>query len=232
MSEIQANTSNRSGGAAWSFGPVAISHPGVHKGHMEARLPPRRLLTCAAALVLLVVLTTGCGGGSSDAQAAAKNDPPAVKYTSSFLSFTHPAAWKASSPRTQALHFNPLVYLSTQPVHAPCTTTGNETACGFPVKQLEPGGVLVSWLYNGGPPALTLGPGKRIQVGGRPATVVSAAGGMCGQIGADRTIDVRVEMQPLPSALLELTACLCGPGLAQEEAGVNALLASTKFPSQ
>ena len=231
MSEIHANTSNRSGGAAWSFGPVAISRPGVHKGRMEARLPPRRLLTCAAALVLLVVLTTGCGGGN-DAHAAAKNDPPAVKYTSSFLSFTHPAAWKASSPRTQALHFNPLVYLSTQPVHAPCTTTGSETACGFPLKHLEPGGVLVSWLYNGGPPALTLGPGKRIQVGGRPATIVSAAGGICGQVGADRTIDVRIEMRPLPSALLELTACLRGPGLAQQEARVNALLASTKFPSQ
>lgn len=198
---------------------------------MDARLSPRRLLTCAVALVLLVVVSSGCGGGSP-AHAAAKKDPPLVKYSSSFLSFTHPAAWKASAPRTQALHFNPLVYLSTQPVHAPCTTTGTETTCGFPVKQLEPGGVLVSWLYNGGPPALTLGPGKRIQVGGHTATIVSAAGGMCRQIGADRTIDVRIELRPLPSALLELTACLRGPGLAQQEAAVNALLASTRFPSQ
>jgi len=197
---------------------------------MEARLSPRRLLTCAAALVLLVVLTSGCGGGSS-AQAAGK-DPPVVKYTGTFLSFTHPAAWKAYPLRTQALHFNPLVYLSTQPVHDPCTTSGNTTTCGFPLGQLEPGGVLVSWLYNGGPPALTLGPGKRIQVGGRPATIVSAAGGMCGQIGADRTIDVRIEMRPLPSALLELTACLRGPGLAHEQASIDALLASTKFLSQ
>lgn len=197
---------------------------------MEARLPPRRLLTCAAALVLLVVLTSGCGGGSN-AHAAAK-DSPVVKYTGTLLSFTHPAAWRAYTLRTQALHFNPLVYVSTQPVHNPCTTTGNETACGFPVRQLEPGGVLVGWLYSGGPPALTLGPGKRIQVGGRTATIMSTAGGMCGRIGADRTIDVRVELRPLPSALLELTACLRGPGLAQQEAGVDALLASTKFLSQ
>lgn len=196
---------------------------------MEARLPPRRLLTCAAALVLLAVLTSGCGGGP--ARAAAK-DPPVVKYTGTFLSFTHPAAWKASSPQVQALHFNPLVYLSTQPVHAPCRTSGNETTCGFPLKQLKPGGVLVSWLYNGGPPALTLGPGKRIQVGGHAASLRETAGGMCRQIGADRTIDVEIEMRPLPSALLEFTACLRAPGLAQGEASVNALLASTKFVSQ
>lgn len=198
---------------------------GTQRG-MDARMPPRRLLTCAAALVLLVVLTSGCGGG--DARAAAKNDPPPVKYASSFLSFTHPAAWKAATPHSHELHFNPLVYLSTQPVHEPCTTSGNETTCGFPVSQLRPGGVLVGWLY-GGPPAFGLGPGKQIRVGGRPASRVDTAGGMCRRIGADRTIDVTIELKPLPSSLLEFTACLRGPGLAQSEAAVDALLASTRF---
>lgn len=195
---------------------------------MDARLLPRRLLTCAAALVLLAVLASGCGGGGSNAHAAAKNDPPPVKYSSSFLSFTHPTAWKAATPHSHELHFNPLVYLSTQPVHEPCTTSGNETTCGFPVSQLEPGGVLVGWLY-GGPPAFSLGPGKQIRVGGRPASRVDTAGGMCRQIGADRTIDVAIELRPLPSSLLQFTACLRGPGLAQSESDVDALLASTRF---
>ena len=193
---------------------------------MDARLPPRRLLMCAAALALLVVSTSGCGGG--DTHAAAKKDPPLVKYSRSFLSFTHPAARKTSTPRSAELHFNPLVYLSTQPVHDPCTTTGNDTTCGFPVSQLQPGGVLVSWLY-GGPPAFTLGPGKQIRVGGRPASLVDTAGGMCRQIGADRTIDVTIELRPLPSSLLQFTACLRGPGMAQSGAAVDALLASTEF---
>jgi len=193
---------------------------------MDARLPPRRLLTCAAALALLAVLASGCGGG--DAQAAGKVGPPPVKFSRAFLSFTHPAAWKASTPPAQEIHFNPLVYLSTQPVHDPCTTSGNETTCGFPVTQLEPGGVLVSWLY-GGPPAFSLGPGKQTRVGGRPASRVETAGGMCRSIGADRTIDVTIALRPLPSAPLQFTACLRGPGLTQSEAGVDALLASTRF---
>jgi hypothetical protein len=193
---------------------------------MEARPTLRRLLPSAAALALLAVLVSGCGGGSN-AQAAPK-DPPVVKYSDSFLSFTHPAEWKAYSPQVHELHFNPLVYLSTQPMHDPCTTSGNTTSCGFPVKQLEPGGVLVGWVDEG-LPACTLGSGKRTRIGGRPAVRTDTAGGICRRIGADRTIDVRVELRPLPSPLLELTACLREPGVAQATSRVDALLASTRF---
>jgi hypothetical protein len=228
---MPAKTANPSGGAPWPFRLVAPARAGVHREGMEARPSPRRLLALAAslsALVAVVALTSGCGGSSGDAQAAAKRPPTVVKYSSSFLTFTHPATWKAYPAQTGELHFNPLVYLSTQPVHEPCTTTGNTTSCGFPVKELAPGGVLVSWLHNG-PPALTLGPGRQIRVGGRPAVIVDTAGGMCSQIRADRTIDVRIELQPLPSALLELTACLRRPNLAQDRASIDALLASTRF---
>jgi hypothetical protein len=96
------------------------------------------------------------------------------------------------------------------------------------VKQLEPGGVLVGWLDEG-LPAFTLGSGKRTRIGGRPAVRTDTAGGICRRIGADRTIDVRVELRPLPSPLLELTACLREPGVAQATSRVDALLASTRF---
>jgi hypothetical protein len=198
---------------------------------MEARLTLRRLLLGAAALVALAVLTSGCGGGT-DAQAAATTAPDRVTYSNSMLSFSHPAAWKAY-PFTWAgeLHFRPMVYLSTQPVQDPCSTRGNTTSCGFPVKQLEPGGVLVTWNASN-PPAMTLGSGAPVRIDGRPARRVDTAGGMCRSIGADRTIDVLIATHALPSTPTEFTACLRGPGLAQEEKSVDALLASTTFASR
>jgi hypothetical protein len=124
-----------------------------------------------------------------------------------------------------------MVYLSTQSVQDPCSTKGNTTSCGFPVGQLQPGGVLVTWNASN-PPAVALGPGLRIQVDGREGRRVDTAGGICRSIGADRTVDVLVQTRPLPSPLTEMTACLRGPGLAREEKSVDALLASTKFASQ
>jgi hypothetical protein len=200
------------------------------KARMGTRLTPRRLLACAVALVAFVPVASGCGAADS-AQAAAKS-PQLVRYSSPSLSFAHPAAWKAYPFRWPGeLHFRPLVYLSTQPVHDPCSTQGNTTTCGFPVGSLEPGGVLVTW-NSSTPPSTGLGPGAEVQVGGRPARRVDTAGGMCDSIGADRTIDVLVETRPLPSTLTEFTACLRGPGLAQNMRRVDALLASTKFVSQ
>jgi len=197
---------------------------------MEARLTLRRLLTVAVALVPLAVLTSGCGGGT-DAQASAKTNPELVTYSNSLLSFSHPAAWKAYPFRWAGeLHYRPMVYLSTQPLQDPCSTKGNTTSCGFPVEQLEPGGVLVTWNASN-PPAMALGPGSRITVDGRQARRLDTTGGLCRSIGGDRTIDVRIATNPLPSTPTEFTACLRGPGVAQEEKSVDALLASTKFAS-
>lgn len=216
-------------GVVRPFEPVAHEPRKVKRSSMEARLTPWRLLVCAGAIVALAVVTSGCGGGA-DAQAAPKS-PPLVTYSGSLLTFTHPVAWKAYPFRWPGeLHFRPLVYLSTQPVHNPCATTGNTTTCGFPVQRLEPGGVLVTWNASN-PPAVGLGPGAQTRVGGRPARRVDTAEGICSSIGADRTIEVLVETSPPPSTLTEFTACLRGPGLAANVARVDALLASTKFLS-
>ena len=196
---------------------------------MEARLTPRRLLALAA-IAALVAVTSACGGGG-DAQAAAKSPPPLQNYSGSGLSFSYPAAWTAYPGKQAALHFQPLVYLSTQPVHDPCSTQGNTTTCGFPVDRLKPGGVLVAW-QRYGIPAMGLGPGSRIRVGGDPATFVDKPSGECRKIGADRTIQLVVETSPPPAAFTYLTACLREPGAAQNARAVKALLASTKFLSQ
>ena len=200
---------------------------------MDARPAQRRLLLYALAIVVLASMTSACGGGG-DGQGAPKDPQPELAtYTGSGLSFSYPVAWKAYTPvlPTVALHFNPLVYLSTQPVHAPCSTKGTTTTCGFPIDHLQPGGVLATWETNG-MLAPSLGPGRQIQVGGRPAARQKTMGGECRRIGADETIDVAIETNPLPSALTYFTACLRGPGLAQAEESVSKLLASTKFTSQ
>lgn len=200
---------------------------------MDARLTQRRLLLCALAIVAFASLSSACGG-SSDAQAAPKDPAPGLAtYNGSGLSFRYPAAWTAYKPiqPTVALHFNPLVYLSTQPVHAPCLTKGNTTTCGFPIDHLQPGGVLITWETNG-LLATSLGPGPQIQVDGHPAARQEKTGGECREIGADRTIDVAIETKLLPSALTYFTACLRGPGLAKATESVYSLLASTKFTSQ
>jgi hypothetical protein len=201
------------------------------KRGMRADLTPRRLFVCVALLMALVVAISGCGGGV-DAQATAKKDPPPVKYSNSVLSFSHPAAWKAYPFRWGGeLHFRPMVYLSTQAVQDPCSSKGNTTSCGFPVKQLKPGGVLVTWNASN-PPSMALGSGSGIKVDGQEARRVDTNGGICRSIGADKTVDVLVQTSPLPSTLTEMTACLRGPGVAQEQKSLDALLASTKFASQ
>ena len=198
---------------------------------MKADLTPRRLFVCAATLLAIVAVTSGCGGGA-DAQAAGKTDPTLARYSNSFLSFSHPASWKEYPFHWAGeLHFRPMVYLSTQPVHDPCSTKGNTTSCGFPVGRLQPGGVLVTWNASS-PPAMGVGPGSEIKVDGREARRLDTAGGICRSIGADRTVDVLIQTRPLPSTLTEMTACLRGPGLGQAEKSLNALLASTRLASQ
>jgi hypothetical protein len=198
---------------------------------MEARLNLRRLLSIAA-LAAAVASASACGGGGS-AEAAAQNDPP-VKYADQYLSFTHPAAWTASKPTGPGLgfHFNPIVYLSTQPLGNPCHVSGNETTCGWPLKRLEPGGVLAVWQIPYALPGFSLEtqPGKPLEVGGASAKQSDVSGGLCRSIGADRTIDVVIKLGS--GNYRELTGCLRAPGVAENERRVDALLASTKFPAQ
>jgi len=197
---------------------------------MGARLTPRRL-SALAGIAATLALTSACGGVGQAAQAAAK-EPTLQNYSSSTVSFSYPSAWTASEPVLPAeiLHFHPLVYLSTQPVHKPCATHGNETACGWPVRRLQPGGVLAGWAFPYVPPGSPMPrEGKRIQVGGHPAWRTDQRGGDCRRIGADRTTVVNVELGH--QYFVSFTACLRGPGLARAEKSVGALLASTKFAS-
>jgi hypothetical protein len=192
---------------------------------MNADLRRSRLVACVAGIAATVALASACGGGGA-ANATSKGSP-LQKYAGPYVSFNYPAGWKALRfRRPLELHSFPLVYLSTQSIHSPCSTQGNVTTCGWPVKRLRPGGVLAVWQLPYAPPCPgCAGPtGTSVRVGGRSATRQVEAGGACHAIGADRTIEVTVKNS------VEFMACLRGPNLAQNERRVDALLKSTQFP--
>lgn len=228
MKKIPGNRANRTGGAPWSFGPVGPFHARLQRRGMEARLTLRRVLALAA-IAAAVVSTSACGGGAS-AQAAAQ-EPQLVRYSSSRVSFAHPAAWTAyANPGAPGFHYQPIVYLSTQPVHSPCSTHGMATTCGFPVRRLRPGGVLISWLVYGIPvEGLRDAPGTPTRIGGLYAKRITSQPGDCRAIGADRTIKVQIGSRTGLNVPTVFIACLRGPGLAANERRVDALLASAKL---
>src|SRR5690242_20531726 len=139
---------------------------------MKGRLTPRRLVTLGA-IAAVVALTSACGSASGSTQAAPMN-PPLEKYSGQYVSFDYPSGWKALRfRRPLELHSFPLVYVSTQAVHSPCSTQGNETTCGWPVKRLQPGGILAVWQFPYAPPCpgCAAGPaGSPVQIGGHRAT--------------------------------------------------------------
>ena len=66
-----------------------------------------------------------------------------------------PSCWTLGNYTEGSMFTNVLAFLSNQPMHQPCKTTrsGNSTTvrCGFPVKTLKRGGVLVMFLAGGMP---------------------------------------------------------------------------------
>jgi hypothetical protein len=193
---------------------------------MNADLRRSRLVACLAGIAATVALASACGGGG--ATNATSKDAPLQKYSGPYVSFNYPADWNALRfRRPPELHSFPLVYLSTQSIHNPCSTQGNATNCGWPLGRLPPGGVLAVWQLPYTPPCVGCAyapTGTPVQVGGRRATRQVTAGGVCRAIGADRTIDVLVKNS------VEFMACLRGPNLAQNERRVDALLKSAQFP--
>jgi hypothetical protein len=197
---------------------------------MDGRGRVQRLLVCAGGAVLLAGLVSGCGDAT--AVPAAQQPGATVRYADGRLGFRRPAAWKPYPFRWAGeLHVQPLLYLSTQPVGDPCRTSGKATVCGWPLRRLQSGGVLVVWEARGWPGwSLSQQTGTRILVGGRAAKRLVSRPGVCGAVGADLTVEVAVA-SPLPSNWTQVTACLRGPGLAANVRRLDALLASTRFAS-
>lgn len=182
--------------------------------------------TVAALAVLAAAAAAGCGSGSGPGTTTGAR----ASFTNSFLSFGYPTGWKPFVFKiTGTLHFDPMLYVSSQSAHQPCRTRTATTVCGWPVDRLQPGGTLIVWENRGAPGwSLQAVDGVSLHVGGRPAKKIVSRPGQCASIGADETIQVEIQ-RPLADNWTAFTACLRGPNLRSGERAVNALLASTHF---
>jgi hypothetical protein len=185
-------------------------------------------LRSAAAVALAVIAATVAGCGS--APKASGSSGAGATFRNHFLVFGYPSVWKPAVFKiTGTLHFSPMVYLSSQPVHHPCHSQQSATVCGWPLDRLRPGGTLIVWENRGFPGwSLRTTQGTSVRIGGRQAKQTVTRPGQCAAIGADETIAVAIE-RPVPDNWTAFTACLRGPGLASTVREVDALLASTKF---
>jgi len=186
----------------------------------------------ALVLALLALSLGAACGGSSRPQTTTMTPPASLTtFRNAYLEFRYPQAWRTLTfqiPPT-VLHFDPMLYLSTQPGHNPCRQNGDVTSCSWPVDRLDSNGVLVVWENQGYPGwRLAPQPGTSVSVDGRPAKQVVKRPGDCGTIGADETVSIQIA-RPVDSNWTAFTACLRGPNLAGHEQEIKALLASTRF---
>ena len=148
------------------------------------------------------------------------------------LTFRYPVSWQRSRTWGSDLpNFSELiVYLSTIQLRAPCVTSTSRgriaQTCEYPVRVLPPAGVLVKWSANGFP-AWHM-PKANTTIAGRKAVELRTSGGWCAPLRATETITVIIP-RAAPGNWYQMDACLRGPGLADQEAEISAMLGSVRI---
>jgi hypothetical protein len=197
-----------------------------------------RIVLSVSSVLVAGLFLVACGQSSSQRPVAASVTPSRAtamslldrSFSADGGSFSYPSAWHLSTYDVEWSMGQAVAYLSNQPLHDPCSQTGQLRTCGSPLNRLGPGGVLVSWQIVGGPPPLRLSsrPGAATTIGGRPAKVdvrsSSNPDQQCAALGASGEVDAAVLADTLPShdELWTMTACLSDP---QAATSVNNALA-------
>jgi hypothetical protein len=99
-------------------------------------------------------------------------------------------------------------------------------SCGYPVDALKPRGVLVRWNADGFP--FRRLPEANTTIAGRHAIETRTSGGWCATLLGTETITVMIPRNA-PGNWYQMDACLRGPGLAQREAEIAAMLSSVRM---
>jgi hypothetical protein len=140
------------------------------------------------------------------------------------ISVSHPTGWRVWHFVEAGSFTTALLFLSNQPVTAPCTTsrtsTGTQTSCrGLPKARLRSGGVLLGWFSNGFPvrrgyDVLAHTRGRPTVIDGRRAKIDTApAHGVCKQDGGTLAITATIA-QGSGAANMSMSACLSHPSAA------------------
>jgi hypothetical protein len=199
--------------------------------------PVRWLVGCL--LVVTALAAAGCGGGSSSTTlgggAARLVSYHGGGHGFEGLSFRYPASWSAYHYRCASSFTSPIVYLSNERLHPPCThrrlAHGSVTKGRAPLDRLRPGGVLVEWSLTGFPGSTFKNAhGRPLRVDGFQAKLLTGEYG-CAHLGADVGYVLTVNRRHDPYNRYELRACIAGPDSASTEAEVRGLISSTTLPT-
>lgn|ERR1700678_702229 len=199
-----------------------------------------RWLILAAAAIPLVCGCTAAGhadprssGGTVTALTKAAATTVATKRFSAMkLSFSYPASWRSGTWTNDVSSFSAsIVFLSTSPMTAPCTATRSPgritTSCGYPVRGVQAGGIVVSWSVNGFP-TVAHAPKGNATVAGLPALETRSKPGWCVTLGGSEAITVKIWPSASAGGWYEMDACLRGPDLAQHRTEISAMLKSVR----
>lgn len=198
----------------------------------------------SSALLVVAVSTlilTGCSGPSSSRntspRAPSKSSTVSATFPKAGLSFRHPRQWPSYQYQEPPQTFSNLItYLSTEPLHSPCTTTkhpsGKTVSCGLPLARLTPGAVLLAWTLESRP-GLTLAtvPGTPTSIDGHQAHAASgAAAGKCAQIAGTWQDEVVIAEGSGPaSGMVRMSACVAAPGVSRATRQVQAMLTTVRL---
>lgn len=191
---------------------------------------------------VLVALVASCGGSrkerNADTTASSAEPTSASESPSSLpldshadfggLAFDYPSVWTRQQFTRVSSFTNLLTYLSPLSLHDPCTRTENSESiridCGAPLDQLDPGTILVTWENIGFPHSADQPevPQPNTTLGGQVARVESVMTPVCSPLGGDSSIVADIA-RPMGNHY-ELRACIRGPGAADMQATVHAML--------
>jgi hypothetical protein len=230
----------RSGDAAGSAraykSPSATAERGLRSAGGSGRMEPStcsvrpshmRPSKVASALTLGIGLLAACAAvGGSESIASGAHLPATIS-----------PLWHSSTYSNFSSFTSLIGYLSTEPLHDPCDTTRTPswvtTSCAAPLDHLRSGGVFIQW-RSWGMPGLRLANERGIPqtIDGHQARVFTGTADVgCAGLGGDVSVDAAIVQQTMNShdQLLEMSACLRGPGTQQRQAAVQLMLTSVRL---